>query len=157
MPSSENYLEFILEQLSDLGDITYRKMMGEYILYYKGKIVGGIYDNKLLVKPTKTAVAYMPEVIYETPYDGAKEMLLVGGKLITKIFCQIFLMQCMTSCLLQNLISNKITVNSQMHCQPFVYLNVRRNKNERNERKNAYRRALFAGGRRNNRKADKMP
>lgn len=78
MPSSENYLEFILEQLSHLGDITYRKMMGEYILYYKGKIVGGIYDNRLLVKPTKTAVAYMPEVIYETPYDGAKEMLLVG-------------------------------------------------------------------------------
>jgi TfoX/Sxy family transcriptional regulator of competence genes len=52
-------------------------MMGEYILYYKGKIVGGIYDDRLLVKPVKAAVAYMPTASYELPYDGAKEMLLV--------------------------------------------------------------------------------
>jgi TfoX/Sxy family transcriptional regulator of competence genes len=70
-------LDFILGQLSELEDITYRAMMGEYILYYKGKIVGGIYDNRLLVKPVKAAVAYMPTASYELPYDGAKEMLLI--------------------------------------------------------------------------------
>jgi TfoX/Sxy family transcriptional regulator of competence genes len=77
MASSKEYLDFILGQLSELEDITYRAMMGEYILYYKGKIVGGIYDNRLLVKPVKAAVAYMPTASYELPYDGAKEMLLV--------------------------------------------------------------------------------
>lgn len=77
MASSKEYLQFILEQLSDLEEITYRAMMGEFILYYRGKIVGGIYDNRLLVKPTKSAVPYMPAAIYELPYDGAKEMLLV--------------------------------------------------------------------------------
>jgi TfoX/Sxy family transcriptional regulator of competence genes len=77
MASSKDYLDFILGQLSELEDITYRAMMGEYILYYKGKIVGGIYDNRLLVKPVKAAVAYMPTASYELPYDGAKEMLLV--------------------------------------------------------------------------------
>lgn len=77
MASSESYLQFILEQLSGLEDITYRAMMGEYILYYRGKIFGGIYDDRLLVKPVKSAVSYMPTVPYELPYDGAKEMLLV--------------------------------------------------------------------------------
>lgn len=77
MPSSKEYLEFILEQLSDLAEITYRAMMGEYILYYRGKIVGGIYDNRLLVKPTETVLARMPEAILEPPYAGAKEMILV--------------------------------------------------------------------------------
>ena len=61
MASSKDYLQFILEQLSDLEEITYRAMMGEYILYYRGKIVGGIYDDRLLVKPIKSAVSYMPE------------------------------------------------------------------------------------------------
>lgn len=61
MASSKDYLQFILEQLSDLEEITYRAMMGEYILYYCGKIVGGIYDDRLLVKPIKSAVSYMPE------------------------------------------------------------------------------------------------
>jgi TfoX/Sxy family transcriptional regulator of competence genes len=70
-------LDFILEQLSGLEDITYRAMMSEYILYYKGKIVGGIYDNRLLVKPVKAAATYMPTASYELPYDGAKKMLLV--------------------------------------------------------------------------------
>lgn len=77
MASSKDYLQFILEQLSDLEEITYRAMMGEYIIYYRGKIVGGIYDDRLLVKPIKSAISYMPTAGYELPYDGAKEMLLV--------------------------------------------------------------------------------
>ncbi|MFC1240158.1 TfoX/Sxy family protein [Treponema vincentii] len=77
MASSKGYLDFILDQLSELEDISYRAMMGEYILYYKGKIVGGIYDDRLLVKSVKSAIAYMPNTDYELPYDGAKEMLLV--------------------------------------------------------------------------------
>src|SRR5574344_1671091 len=77
MASSKDYLEFILGQLCELEDISYRAMMGEFILYYKGKIVGGIYDDRLLVKPVKSAIAYMPNARYELPYDGAKEMLLV--------------------------------------------------------------------------------
>ena len=77
MASSKEYLNFILEQLSELEDITYRTMMGEYIIYYHGKIVGGIYDDRFLVKPVKSAIEYMPNAKYELPYDGAKEMLLV--------------------------------------------------------------------------------
>jgi len=77
MASSKEYLNFILEQLSELEEITYRSMMGEYIVYYRGKIVGGIYDDRFLVKPVKSAIAYMPNAKYELPYDGAKEMLLV--------------------------------------------------------------------------------
>ena len=77
MASSKEYLEFILEQLSDLEDITYRAMMGEFIIYYRGRIAGGIYDDRLLVKPVSSAIAYMPAVRYELPYEGAKEMLLV--------------------------------------------------------------------------------
>ena len=76
MASSKEYLHFILEQLSDLEEITYRTMMGEYIIYYREKIVGGIYDDRLLVKPVKAAVAYMPENIYELPYEGAKKCCL---------------------------------------------------------------------------------
>ena len=77
MASSKEYLNFILEQLSELEEITYRSMMGEYIVYYRGKIVGGICDDRFLVKPVKSAIAYMPIAKYELPYDGAKEMLLV--------------------------------------------------------------------------------
>ena len=77
MASSKQYLDFILEQLSELEEISYRSMMGEYIIYYRGKIVGGIYDDRFLVKPVKSAIAYMPNAKYELPYDGAKEMLLV--------------------------------------------------------------------------------
>lgn len=79
MASSKEYLTFILEQLSDLEGISYRAMMGEYIIYYREKIVGGIYDDRLLVKPVKSAVSLMPNAIYELPYDGAKEMLLVDN------------------------------------------------------------------------------
>ena len=77
MASSKNYLEFILGQLSNLEEITYRAMMGEFILYYRGRIVGGIYDDRLLVKPTKSAVSKMPTAVFELPYEGAKEILLV--------------------------------------------------------------------------------
>ena len=77
MSSSKDYLEFILGQLNGLEDISYKAMMGEFIFYYKGKIVGGIYDDRLLVKPVKSAISYMPDAEYELPYDGAKEMLLV--------------------------------------------------------------------------------
>ena len=77
MTSSKEYLHFILEQLSDLDDISYRPMMGEFILYYRGKIVGGIYDDRLLVKKTSSALELMPAAISELPYEGAKEMLSV--------------------------------------------------------------------------------
>ena len=79
MPSSKNYLEFILEQLSGLNDITFRQMMGEYIIYYRDKIIGGIYDNRFLVKPVKSARAKMPDAPLQLPYEGAKEMLLVDN------------------------------------------------------------------------------
>ena len=77
MASGKEYLNYVLEQLSGLEEITHRAMMGEYILYYKGRILGGIYDDRLLVKPVKAAVAMLPEASYELPYEGAKEMLLV--------------------------------------------------------------------------------
>lgn len=77
MSSSNEYLEYILEQLSDLDEISYRAMMGEYIIYYRGKIIGGIYDGRFLIKPVKSAMAMMPEANMEFPYEGAKEMLLV--------------------------------------------------------------------------------
>ena len=90
MASDKEYLEFVLEQLSELDGITYRAMMGEYILYYRGKIIGGIYDNRLLVKPVESAVSLMPTATYELPYDGAKEMLLVDNidskEFLTELF-----------------------------------------------------------------------
>lgn len=77
MASNKEYLEYILEQLSDLEDITYRAMMGEYIIYYRGKIIGGLYDDRFLLKPVKVAKEMMPDADMEVPYEGAKEMLLV--------------------------------------------------------------------------------
>ena len=77
MASGRSLLDYVLEQLSGLEDVTYRPMMGEYIIYYGGKVIGGIYDDRFLVKPTKSAVAMMSECRYEIPYEGAKEMLLV--------------------------------------------------------------------------------
>lgn len=76
MASSKDYLQFILEQLSDLEEITYRAMMGEYILYYRGKIVGGIYDDRLLVKQIKSAISYMPEAVYELPVPKKKKQII---------------------------------------------------------------------------------
>lgn len=77
MASSKEYLDFILEQVSELDNVSYKAMMGEFIIYYKGKIIGGIYDDRLLVKSVQSAINYMPNAVYELPYDGAKEMLLV--------------------------------------------------------------------------------
>ena len=79
MASSQGYLQFVLEQLSGLENISYRPMMGEFILYYRGKVVGGIYDDRLLVKPVQSAIDYMTDPSYELPYEGAKEMLLVSN------------------------------------------------------------------------------
>ena len=79
MASSKEYLDFILEQISGLEHVTYRAMMGEYIIYYRRKIVGGIYDDRFLVKPTKSALEMMPDADREIPYEGAKEMLLVDN------------------------------------------------------------------------------
>ena len=81
MASSKEYLAFILGQLSELEDVTYRAMMGEFILYYRGKIVGGIYDDRLLVKPVRAAIRYMPTAPYESPYEGRRSgrQTIFGG------------------------------------------------------------------------------
>ena len=90
MASSKEYLHFILEQLYDLDEVSYRPMMGEFILYYRGKIIGGIYDDRLLVKKTRSALELMPAAICEPPYAGAKEMLLVdevdSKEFLTELF-----------------------------------------------------------------------
>lgn len=77
MASTKEYLDFILEQLSELDEITYKAMMGEYIIYYRGKIIGGIYDDRFLVKNVKAAADKMPDADLELPYEGAKAMLQV--------------------------------------------------------------------------------
>ncbi|MBP3683463.1 MAG: TfoX/Sxy family protein [Oscillospiraceae bacterium] len=88
MASSQEYLRFVLEQCPE--GVTCRAMMGEYILYYRGKVFGGVYDNRFLVKPTKSAVALMPEASWEQPYAGAKQMLLVE-RIEDKEFLEILL------------------------------------------------------------------
>jgi len=90
MASDKEYLNFILKQLSDLEEITCRAMMGEYILYYRGKIVGGIYDNRLLVKPVKATLALMPDAERALPYEGAGEMLLVDQVDSREFLSQLF-------------------------------------------------------------------
>ena len=77
MATDKSYLAFILEQLSEAEEVSYRAMMGEYVIYCRGRVIGGIYDNRFLVKPVKSAVSMLPEAPYEVPYEGAKEMLLV--------------------------------------------------------------------------------
>lgn len=89
MSSSKEYLEFVLEQLSGLEDVTHRAMMGEYIIYYRGKVVGGIYDDRFLLKATKSALAMMPNVSKELPYEGAKEMLLVDDIENKELLCEL--------------------------------------------------------------------
>lgn len=89
MASTKEYLEYVLEQLSDLDDITYRAMMGEYIIYYRGKIIGGIYDNRFLLKPVKSAMEMMPDADMELPYDGAKEMILVSDVDDSEFLCEL--------------------------------------------------------------------
>ena len=90
MASSKEYLEFVLEQLSELDEITHRAMMGEYIIYYQGKVIGGIYDDRFLVKPTKSAKELMPDAPFELPYEGAKEMLLVEDIDNKEFLCELF-------------------------------------------------------------------
>ena len=91
MSSTKEYLDFILEQLSKLNDIRYRAMMGEYIIYFRNKIIGGIYDDRFLVKQTKSSKKLMPNAPLELPYEGAKEMLLVedieNKEFLKELFC----------------------------------------------------------------------
>ena len=89
MASTKEYLDFVLEQLSGIDEISYRAMMGEYILYYRGKIFGGIYDDRLLVKPVPAAVMFMPDASMELPYDGAKEMILVDDVDDREFLCEL--------------------------------------------------------------------
>ena len=77
MASSKEYLAFILDQFSELEEMSYRPMMGEYILYYRGKVIGGIYDNRLLLKPVKVVMDQLEQTRLERPYEGAKEMILL--------------------------------------------------------------------------------
>ena len=90
MASSKEFLEYILEQLSEVEEITYRAMMGEYILYYRDRVIGGIYDDRLLVKSTPGAAAYMPSATEELPYPGAKPMLLVDNVDDRAYLCGLF-------------------------------------------------------------------
>lgn len=96
MASTKEYLDFILEQLSELEEITYKAMMGEYNIYYRGKIVGGIYDDRFLVKNIKAAVDKMPDADLELPYEGVKRCCLLM-MLIIRSFLEIFWKQCMMS------------------------------------------------------------
>ncbi len=77
MASTKEYLEYVLEQLSEVDGLRYRPMMGEYLIYCKNKLVGGVYDDRLLVKPTKSALALLPDAPREEPYPGGRPMLLV--------------------------------------------------------------------------------
>ena len=77
MASTQEYLDYVLDLLSGLDDITFKKMMGEYVLYYRGKVIGGVYDDRFLLKPTKAAERLMPDAQLELPYEGSKEMILV--------------------------------------------------------------------------------
>ena len=77
MSVQKEFLCVVLEQLSDLEDLSYRSMMGEYVLYYRGKIAAYLCDDRLLVKPVDAAKALLPDAPAEAPYEGAKEMLLV--------------------------------------------------------------------------------
>ena len=90
MASSKDFLEFVLEQLSHLSDIDYRAMMGEFIIYYRGKIVGGIYDNRLLVKPTVSALKIMPNAKMEIPYPRGKPMAMVSDIENPELLEQVF-------------------------------------------------------------------
>ena len=94
MPSSKEFLNFVLEQLGVLLDITYRMMMREYVIYYRGKVVGGIYDNRLLLKPTKSVLKIIPNAVMEIPYPGAKPMVMIedieNQKLLVQLFNEIY-------------------------------------------------------------------
>ena len=89
MASSKEYLDYVMEQLSELPDITYRAMMGEYIIYYRGRIIGGIYDDRFLVKPVRSAKAMMPDATLELPYEGGSSMLLVDEVDNREFLCEL--------------------------------------------------------------------
>ena len=89
MASTKEYLDFVLEQLSGIDEVSYRAMMGEYILYYRGRVFGGIYDNRLLVKPVPAAVKLMSDASMELPYEGAKEMILVDDVDNREFLCEL--------------------------------------------------------------------
>lgn len=89
MASTKEYLDFIMEQLSELDGVNFRAMMGEYILYYRGKVFGGIYDDRLLVKPVPAAVKMAPDAAMELPYDGAKEMILIDDVDNRQFLCEL--------------------------------------------------------------------
>ncbi len=89
MASDKEYLDCVLEQLSGADGITYRAMMGEYIIYCRGKVIGGIYDDRFLVKPTQSAKRILPDAAQELPYDGAKPMLLVGDLDNRELLCEL--------------------------------------------------------------------
>lgn len=97
MASTKEYLDFVMEQLSGLDELSSRAMMGEYILYYRGRIFGGIYDDRLLVKPVSMALRLMPDAEMELPYNGAKEMILVDN-VDDRQFCVNWLRVCGKNC-----------------------------------------------------------
>lgn len=90
MSSTKEFLDFVLEQLSPLPDIAYRAMMGEYIIYYRGKVIGGIYDNRFLVKPTPAALRILPNTEMEIPYPGGKPMIMVSDIENAELLMQLF-------------------------------------------------------------------
>ncbi len=89
MASGKDYLEYILEQLSDLEDITWRPMMGEYIIYYRDRIIGGIYDDRFLLKPVPATLEILPDAEMDVPYEGAKEMILVENVDDSALLCEL--------------------------------------------------------------------
>ena len=89
MASSKEYLDYIKDQLSGLEGVSYRAMMSEYIVYYEGKVVGGIYDDRFLIKPTAAAKRLLPDAQTELPYEGAKEMLMVDDPDNRELLCEL--------------------------------------------------------------------
>ena len=89
MASSKEYLDFILEQLSSLEGISHRAMMGEYIIYYRDKIIGGIYDDRFLVKPVQAALKMMPDAEMALPYEGGSRMLAVDNVEDREFLCNL--------------------------------------------------------------------
>ena len=90
MASSKDFLDFVLEQLSALPDISYRATMGEYIIYYRGKVIGGIYDNRLLIKPTAAAAKILADAPMEIPYDGGLPMIMVTDVENSELLAHLF-------------------------------------------------------------------